>query len=78
MRQAIARADASALERAVHKIRGSVTNFGARKTYDVAFRLEQMAITRDLGGAAQAGADLEAAVSELQVRLSAFSEDSAA
>jgi two-component system sensor histidine kinase/response regulator len=75
VREALSRGDADALERAAHKLRGSVSNFAAKKAHDAALRLEQMGRDRDLSGGAEAQADLESALRELQGTLSDFSKD---
>ncbi len=77
VRISIARGDAPTLERAAHKLRGSVTNFAAKKTYDAAFRLESMGRDGDLTQAAAAQAELERAMGELQATLVEFSKDRA-
>jgi HPt (histidine-containing phosphotransfer) domain-containing protein len=77
VRQAVLRGDGYTLERTAHKIRGSVTNFAAKKTHDAAFRLEQMGHQGDLTGAADAQAELESAMGELQATLVEFSKDRA-
>ncbi len=40
VREAISREDAAALEGAAHNLKGAVGNFGAKRTYDAAYRLE--------------------------------------
>ncbi|MGZ5092479.1 MAG: Hpt domain-containing protein [Burkholderiales bacterium] len=77
VREAISRRDALTLERAAHKLRGSVTNFAAKNTYDAASRLESMGHVGDLTQAAEAQAELERALGELQATLVEFSKDRA-
>ena len=48
IREALLRGDPDALERAAHKLRGSVSNFFATKAHDAALRLEQMGRDKDL------------------------------
>jgi two-component system sensor histidine kinase/response regulator len=74
IREALLRGDAEALERAAHKLRGSVTNFFATKAHDAALRLEQMGRDNDLTGGAEAQAHLESALRELQGTLAEFSK----
>jgi len=42
IKEEIARGDARALERAAHRLKGSVGNFGAKRSYETAYRLEQL------------------------------------
>ena len=72
---AIAGSDALALERAAHKIRGSVTNFASTRTHDAALRLETMGRQSDFACAAEAREDLAACMRELRETLRRFSED---
>jgi HPt (histidine-containing phosphotransfer) domain-containing protein len=74
IRAALMRGDAEAVERAAHKLRGSVSNFFATKTQDAALRLEQMGRDKDLTGGAEAQAHLESALRELQAALAEFSK----
>lgn len=52
IRHAAENGDASALERAAHTMKGSVSNFGADAVCEAAFTLEQMGRTRNLSGLA--------------------------
>jgi CheY-like chemotaxis protein/HPt (histidine-containing phosphotransfer) domain-containing protein len=51
IRAAIDGGDPQRLNRAAHSLKGSVGNFGARATFDAAFRLEMMGKDNDIGGA---------------------------
>jgi PAS domain S-box-containing protein len=51
VRAAVARGDAQAVDRAAHKLKGSVGNFGASETQEAALALELMGRAGDLGGA---------------------------
>ncbi len=42
IQEGIARGDASALEHAAHSLKGSVGNFGAKRSYDAAYLLEEL------------------------------------
>lgn len=42
IRGGISNRDAGVLERSVHALKGAVANFGARRAYDAAYRLEQL------------------------------------
>jgi HPt (histidine-containing phosphotransfer) domain-containing protein len=74
IRQALLRGDADALERAAHKLRGSVSNFFATKAHDAALRLERMGRDKDLTGGVEAQAHLESVLRELQGTLAEFSK----
>lgn len=51
IRVAIEAKDGSALHRAAHSLKGSVANFGAEKSVETAFQLEQMGTKNQLEGA---------------------------
>jgi len=51
--------DAQAVMEAAHSLKGSVGNFAARRAYDAAYSLEQMAREGGLTGAQTALADLK-------------------
>ena len=59
IRDGIALNDDNAVERAAHSLKGSVGNFGARRAYDIAYRLEVLGRDGKL-------AESEDAVPELQ------------
>jgi len=48
IRQSLQDADLSKLERAAHSLKGSVSNFGAQRSFSVAFELEKAARSNDL------------------------------
>ena len=66
IRGAVERGDARALERAAHKLKGTVANFAARAAYDAALRMEVMGREGHLEQAAEALQDLESALKELR------------
>ena len=66
VRGAAERGDAQEMERAAHKIKGSVANFAATAAYDAALRLEMMGREGHLDQAAEALAQLESALEELK------------
>jgi two-component system sensor histidine kinase/response regulator len=72
---AVSRADAEALERAAHALKGSVSPFGAEAALAAAQRLEVMARQRDLTGVAAAQEALDAAIARLQPELAALGEE---
>ncbi|MDP1889483.1 MAG: Hpt domain-containing protein [Gemmatimonadaceae bacterium] len=65
VRQAVAAADAKALEQAAHLLRGSVGNFVATEATAAAARLEAFGRTGDLTQAASALRTLESAIERL-------------
>jgi CheY-like chemotaxis protein len=75
IRTAVERGDGRVLQRAAHKLRGSIGSFGDRRASDAALRLELMGSEGELGGAAQAFTDLESEVARLREALAAFSEE---
>jgi PAS domain S-box-containing protein len=66
IRGAVERGDAQALERAAHKLKGTVANFSARTSYDAALRLEVMGRGGQLEQAREALGQLESALEELK------------
>lgn len=67
-------ADWERLERAAHKLKGSIANFQARRAYEAAAKLEELARKPDRIGVAHAQALLEEAVARLQEELRQFAE----
>jgi len=66
IRGAVERSDAQGLERAAHKLKGTVANFSARASYDAALRLEVMGRGGNLEQAKEGLARLESALQELR------------
>jgi PAS domain S-box-containing protein len=66
IRGAVERGDAQGLERAAHKLKGTVANFSARTSYDAALRLEVMGRGGQLEQAREAVGRLESALEELK------------
>ena len=66
IRGAAERGDAAEMERAAHKIKGSVANFAASAAYDAALRLEVMGREGHLDQAPEAVIRLESALEELK------------
>jgi HPt (histidine-containing phosphotransfer) domain-containing protein len=54
LRDAVAARDSEAVSRLAHRLRGSLANFGAEDTVEVAFRLEKMGVDGELAGADEA------------------------
>src|SRR6266849_2996371 len=66
VREAVARGDARALERAAHTLKGTVSNFAAPAATAAALRLEQMGREGNLAQAGEACAALEAEIERLK------------
>jgi two-component system sensor histidine kinase/response regulator len=75
IRAAVDRGDGRVLQRAAHKLRGSIGSFGDRRASDAALRLELMGSEGEFGGASRAFTDLESEVARLREALAAFSEE---
>jgi two-component system sensor histidine kinase/response regulator len=71
---AIAAGDASALENAAHKLKGSVAMFGARASREAAQQLEDLAAAGDLSAAPAARAVLGAEIDRLRAALQDIAE----
>ena len=69
LRDAAARGDAQALERAAHGIKGSVATFGARAAVDAAQQIEQLSRRQDFSEVLQAVSLLELALATLRPEL---------
>jgi two-component system, sensor histidine kinase and response regulator len=74
VREAAARGDALALERAAHALKGSVGNFAADEAYQAALDVEYYARQGLLGGAAEACERLERAIGRLRPAVEALLE----
>ena len=66
IRGAVERGDAQGLERAAHKLKGTVANFSARASYDAALRLEVMGRGGHFEQAGEALGELDSALEELR------------
>jgi PAS domain S-box-containing protein len=75
IRSAGARRDGTRLERAAHKLRGSMRNFGASRASEIAQRLEIMGRDDEFSRVEQATAELEKAVDLLRAALIAFAAE---
>src|SRR5262249_11716886 len=69
IRTALADRDSKALERAAHKLKGSVGIFGAKQAYEASLGLETMARRCDFAGAEGAFGALEEALNRLRPAL---------
>jgi HPt (histidine-containing phosphotransfer) domain-containing protein len=69
IRGAVERGDAGGLERAAHKLKGTVANFSARASYEAALRLEVMGREGHLEQARESLGRLESALDELSPTL---------
>jgi HPt (histidine-containing phosphotransfer) domain-containing protein len=66
LRQAAERGDAQMVERTAHGLKGSVANFGASNAVEASLNLESLGRNRDLAGATESLAALEAALETLR------------
>jgi len=66
IRGAIAKSDADALDRAAHSLKGSVGNFGAKRAFEAAHRLELMGKEARLTEAEGALSELETELKDLE------------
>jgi CheY-like chemotaxis protein len=66
IRRGIANKDASAVETAAHALKGSVSNFGATRTFEAAHRLERIGRDGKLQEAERAKSDLEQELKALE------------
>ena len=69
IRDSVLCGDGAALERAAHKLKASVGQFGAERAYQAAARLEELGGAGNVTGFQQAYPELEEAVSHLQAAL---------
>jgi PAS domain S-box-containing protein len=69
IRGAIAKSNANALERAAHSLKGSVGNFGAKRAFEAAYRLEFMGKEGRLAGAEGVLSELETELKELEAAM---------
>jgi signal transduction histidine kinase/CheY-like chemotaxis protein len=72
LRDAVARRDSRAVQRAAHGLKGAVGNFGARAAAAAAERLELMGRAQDLAGAEAALGELSEALTRLGPALAAL------
>jgi two-component system, sensor histidine kinase and response regulator len=66
LRLATVRGDAKMVEQTAHGLKGSVANFGASNAVEASLNLENLGRNRDLAGAAESLAALEAALETLR------------
>jgi HPt (histidine-containing phosphotransfer) domain-containing protein len=69
VRTALEQDDAPALQRAAHRLRGSVGNFVARRAIACSERIEEIAETGSLTEAADAVTQLEASLAQMRIAL---------
>jgi CheY-like chemotaxis protein len=72
VRKAVRRQDARALSSAAHALKGALSHFAARDTFESALRLERMGRSADLDGAEEAFARLKDEVRQLTRDLAAY------
>lgn len=78
IRAAVERGDAPALESAARMLKGTVGNFGAKAAGAAAARVESLAGSGDLAGAARACVELDEELERLKPALAALREENAA
>ncbi len=76
IRESVMTRDPESLRLAAHRLKGSVGNFSAKKTYQAALRLEMMADKGDLQHAEEALAELQEAMERLKPALATWGENS--
>ena len=69
IKEGIAKGDANALEQAAHSLKGSVGNFGARRAFDAAYRLEVIGREGILAEADSALSELEKELKDLEAAM---------
>ena len=75
IRDAVARGDSKALERAAHTLKGSVGNFDAKATFEAALKLENMGRNEDLSNAEEAYSALEEELERLKPALESLRKE---
>ncbi len=78
IRNAVERADAQALERSAHTLKGSVGNFGAKRAFELAYNLEQMGRNGDYARAMEVFVELEQQIAKLNPALESLMKEKAA
>jgi two-component system sensor histidine kinase/response regulator len=69
IREAIANSDSNALDKAAHSLKGSVGNFGTKRAFEAAYRLELMGKEGRLAEADVALSELEKELTDLEVAM---------
>jgi len=69
IREGIAKGDANALEQAAHSLKGSVGNFGTKRAFDAAYKLEVMGKEGRLAEADAALSELEKELKDLEAAM---------
>ena len=72
VRQAVNKSDSLALQDAAHALKGSAGNFGAKRTVEVAFKLEQMGQNNNIEGCDSVFKQLELELGKLKLTLQHF------
>jgi CheY-like chemotaxis protein len=75
IKDAIAKSDAYALERAAHALKGSIGNFGAKRSFDAAYRLEKMGKEGKMDETKEAFKELEKELALLETELNRALEE---
>jgi CheY-like chemotaxis protein len=66
IREGIVKSDADAIENAAHSLKGSVANFGAKRAFEAAYRLERLGREGKLREAEKARSELEMEIKVLE------------
>jgi len=78
IRGAIARRDCEAVSQNAHSLKGAVGNFGAKPAFEAALKLELLGRDKDLDGAEEAVATLEAELLRLEPHLATVTKEETA
>jgi HPt (histidine-containing phosphotransfer) domain-containing protein len=69
IREGIVKSDADAIENAAHSLKGSVANFGAKRAFEAAYRLERLGREGKLREAETARSELEMEIKVLETAM---------
>jgi HPt (histidine-containing phosphotransfer) domain-containing protein len=69
IRQGIASSNKDAVEKAAHNLKGSISNFGAKRAFEAACRLERIGRQGKLKEAETAGSELEREIKALEAAM---------
>jgi len=75
IRDALARQDGPAVQRAAHTLKGSVATFGAQEAFEAALQMEMLGRNGDFSKAEAAWAELEAQVAHFESALTTLQEE---
>ncbi|MCD6298639.1 MAG: response regulator, partial [Deltaproteobacteria bacterium] len=69
IKEAISKSDADALDRSAHSLKGSVGNFGAKRAFEAAYRLEKLGKDGKMGNAENEFSTLEKELTALEAEM---------